>query len=41
MDEPMTASRSGPAVAAPYMYFTVAKPLCKKDYKVMEYNNKL
>jgi hypothetical protein len=41
MDELMTASRSGPAVAAPYMYFTVAKPLCKKDYKVMEYNNKL
>ena len=40
MEDPMTASRAGPAVAAPYMYFTVAKPLSKTDCKVIEYNNK-
>ena len=40
MDDPMTASRADPALAAPYIYFTVAKPLFQTYYKVTEYNNK-
>jgi hypothetical protein len=40
MEDPMTESRAGPAVAGPYMYFTVANPLFLKYCKVIEYNNK-
>ncbi len=36
MDDPMTASRAGRALAAPYIYFTVAKPLIKTDCKIRE-----